>query len=261
MRVAILYICTGKYNQFFEGFYRSCEKYFMPGVDKEYFVFTDDMELCNSENVHLYYKVCEGFPKDSLFKFRMFLSIESELRDFDWMMYLNSNAEFRSVVTPEEYLPQDGNELFGAVWPGKTRPIHHPMFFPYERNKESHAYIAPGDKEYLYYMGGANGGTARAYLEMIRILANNIEEDYAKGIIACFHDESHINKYFHQHKPYVLSAPYCWPEEWSSDFAPKMVFRDKVRLDKYFDKGRKHSLFAKAYKLGKLLSKGVKWYL
>lgn len=31
MRIAILYICTGKYNVFWGGFYKSSEKYFLSG--------------------------------------------------------------------------------------------------------------------------------------------------------------------------------------------------------------------------------------
>ena len=71
------------------------------------------------------------------------------------------------------------------------------MFYPYERNKNSAAYIAPYEKQpYLYYMGGLNGGEAKAYLNMISTLAQNIRRDYDAGIIARVHDESHINKYF-----------------------------------------------------------------
>lgn len=32
MKVAILYICTGKYNQFFKGFFESCEKYLLKDI-------------------------------------------------------------------------------------------------------------------------------------------------------------------------------------------------------------------------------------
>ena len=41
MKVAILYICTGRYAQFFDGFYKSAEQYLLQGVEKRYFVFTD----------------------------------------------------------------------------------------------------------------------------------------------------------------------------------------------------------------------------
>ena len=54
MKVAILYICTGKYNQFFKGFFESCEKYLLKDIAQlEYYVFTDDMSLSDEANVIL----------------------------------------------------------------------------------------------------------------------------------------------------------------------------------------------------------------
>ena len=74
MKIAILYICTGKYNVFFKDFYESCEKYFLANIaEKTYFVWTDDFTLSQEKNVNLIEKKCEGFPLDSLLRFRMFM--------------------------------------------------------------------------------------------------------------------------------------------------------------------------------------------
>lgn len=261
MRTAILYICTGIYTQFFDGFYKSCEKYFLPDMDKEYFVFTDDMSLCEEDNVHLLYKQCEGFPKDSLFRFRMFLRVKEALQKFDYIYFFNSNAEFRTEVTAAEVLPDTESGLVGADWPGKRKPLNIPMFFPYERNKKSCAYIAPYGKEYHYYMGGINGGTSAAYIKMIEELASDIDDDFERGIVAVVHDESHINRYFREHTPRSLTPEYCWPEEWPSDFVPKMVFRDKVKITGYFNKGRSRSAKAQIGKLIVALKNAARWYL
>ena len=40
-KVAILYVATGRYICFFDDFYASMEKNFLPGVPKTYFVWTD----------------------------------------------------------------------------------------------------------------------------------------------------------------------------------------------------------------------------
>ena len=260
MKIAILYICTGRYNRFWDGFYKSCEEYFVPDAEKHYFVFTDDMKLSDRSNVHLQFKQCEGFPKDSLFRFEMFMRVEEDLKEYDYIYFLNSNAEFRQLVTADEVLP-DASGLVGADWPGKRKPLHKPMFFPYERNKKSTAYIAPFGKDYHYYMGGINGGTSDAFLAMMRTLAANTRDDYNRGIIALVHDESHINRYFRAHKPRSLSAEYCWPEEWPAVFRPKIVFRDKVKLDLFFNKGRKRSFSAQFNKLLKAVTRAVKMYI
>lgn len=261
MKIAILYICTGRYNRFWAAFYKSCEQFFLTDATKEYFVFTDDLSLCSDANVHILEKQCEGFPLDSLLRFEMFKRVEKQLAEFDYIYFFNSNAEFRLPVG-HEVLPIDTpSGLVGAIWPGHRKPSDHPMFFPYERNKKSTAYIAPREGNYHYYMGGLNGGRADAYLEMISTLAANIRQDLDNGIIARVHDESHINKYFRTHIPLALTAEYCSPEEWPHDFEAKMVFRDKVCLDPYFNKGRKTSIIAKCKKAASILWRALRWYL
>lgn len=260
MKVAILYICTGKYNQFFKGFYDSCEKFFLKDIaNLEYFVFTDDMNLCSAANVHLIKRVCRGFPLDSLFRFDMFLQVKDQLKHFDYIYFFNANAQLLRPIG-KEILP-DSTGLAMGIWPGR-REHQHPMFYPYERNKKSLAYVAPHGKSYTYYMGGLNGGTSQAYLAMIEQLSHNILEDYSNGIVACFHDESHINAYLRTHPCKKLGREFCLPEEFvQKGDNPKNIFRNKVRMDSYFNKGRKHTLIAKLKKVVLVLTNAIKWYL
>lgn len=261
MRIAILYICTGRYNQFFKGFYESCERYFLADIaEKEYFVWTDDMKVSNADNVNLIYHECKGFPADSLFRFEMFLERKDKLKAFDYIYFFNSNAVFKASVG-RELLPDASSKLVGAAWPVRRRLLNRPFFYPYEHNKRSCAYIPPREPAYRYYMGGLNGGAASEYLKMIETLADHIRKDYDRGIIAIVHDESHINWYFHYHPCKILSDEYCWPEEWPSSLQPKIIFRDKVKMDPYFNKGRNKSFFGKIKKVAERCWRGIKWYV
>lgn len=262
MKVAILYICTGKYNQFFPEFFSSCEKFFLPGIEKDYFVFTDNMNICDIHNVYLRYKQCEGFPKDSLFRFEMFLNIKNELKQYDYIFFFNSNSKFLQTILPEEVLPSStGTGLVGALWPRRHRIFNIPPYYPYERNKKSTAYIPPLKGNYHYYMGGVNGGTSDSFLKMIEICARNIKEDYNNGIIACVHDESHINHYFHSTNPdIVLKNEYCWPEEWPCESMPKMIFRDKIKIDPSFKK-KPVSTLARLWRVILRTKKAIGWYI
>lgn len=260
-RVAILYICTGKYNIFFADFYRSAEEYLLTDKQykKEYFVWTDDMSLSTADNVHLIQKKCEGFPNDSLFRFETFLQAEDKLKDFDYIYFFNANA---LIVRPigEEILPDESGLAMG-IWPGK-RERQHPMFFPYERNRKSLAYVEPYGSNYTYFMGGLNGGTADAYLTLIRTLSNNIRADYKRGFIAKVHDESHINAYLRRHRCKKLSSNLCMPEEWIEETdTPKNIFRNKVLVDPYFNKGRKFNIYARLKKGCAILWNCIRWYL
>ncbi|MFR6034556.1 MAG: hypothetical protein ACLUKN_16135 [Bacilli bacterium] len=41
MKTAVLYIATGRYLTFWKDFFESSERYFLRGIHKSYFVFTD----------------------------------------------------------------------------------------------------------------------------------------------------------------------------------------------------------------------------
>lgn len=260
MKIAILYICTGKYNLFFNGFYESAMLNLLPNVDKTFFVWSDDDNLGdNLSNVIVIHKECAGFPADSLFRFELFMQVEDELSKFDYIYFFNANAEIRQTIGID-ILPDESGLAMG-IWPGK-REHQHPMFFPYERNRKSLAYVAPYGKNYTYYMGGINGGSANVYLNMIRTLCNNIRDDYNRGIIAKYHDESHINAYLRHHPCKKLGREYCLPEEWIQDGEfPKNVFRNKVLIDSYFNKGRKFDFFARLKKGCSIVFDAVRWYL
>ena len=273
MKIAILYICTGKYNQFFDGFYNSCEKYFLAGkAEKTYFVWTDDDTLCNGRsNVIVVHKECEGFPADSLFRFDMFLQKEMALKGYDYIYFMNANTQLIAPVG-DEILPDESGLAMG-IWPG-VQEHRHPMWQPYERNRKSKAYVAPYGRNYIYYMGGFNGGTTEAYLNMVRTLAENIRDDYNRGIIAMVHDESHINAYMRTHKCKIIGRNgYLLPEE---NYPPhlsihseqnqntlqtRIIFRNKVRIDPYFNKGRNRSMWGKIKKGYWMTIRAIRWYL
>lgn len=42
--VAILYIATGRYNIFWEYFYKSAEQFLLKDCEKHFFIFTDSVE-------------------------------------------------------------------------------------------------------------------------------------------------------------------------------------------------------------------------
>ena len=59
---------------------------------------------------------------------------------------------------------------------------------------------------------------------MSEILKNNIEEDLSKGIIAIWHDESHLNHYLFNNPPATeLNSGYCFPEGAKLPFEKKIL--------------------------------------
>lgn len=265
MKIAILYICTGKYAQFFSGFYNSCEKYFLKGIaNLEYFVFTDDMKLTEADNVHLFKRECQGFPLDSLFRFDMFLSIKDLLQDFEYIFFFNANMQ---VVEPvgEEILPKNEG-LVAVLHPGYYNKWT--ILIPYERNKKSTAYIPPHKGPYKYYMGSLNGGKSADYLKLVETCSKNTHIDYDNGFIAMVHDESHLNKYLSEHECLALSPAYAYPEGKKFPFKPRILMVDKLKKDpEYFNKGLKRKANGHRTFIGKIkkaigfIHRAIIWYI
>lgn len=242
MKIAILYICTGRYAQFFDGFYESAEKFLLPGMEKRYFVFTDQEQLTTAENVELLIRPCRGFPEDSLFRFDRFLEIKDKLKDYDYTFFFNANMRFVAPVG-EELLEE---RLTAVLHPGYyDKPAWR---YPYERNKQSKAYIPAHEGNYNYYMGSLNGGRTADYLALAETCSQHIHEDWDKGIVACYHDESHLNRYLREHNSKPLSPAYAYIEGKDLPFEPKILLIDKTRLDPYFNKGRDFSLWSRLKK-------------
>lgn len=261
IRVAVLYICTGRYSRFFAGFYESAKKHLLRGIaEVEYFVFTDDTTLTTGDDVHIIERQCKGFPADTLGRFEMFLSMRSQLEAFDYIFFLNSNALLVKDVGTE-ILPDSETGLTAARWV-KQKPMDWPMFYPYERRRQSTAHIPPFDGPYAYYMGGFNGGTAKAYLAMAEQLNQNIKADTGKGILARYHDQAYLNHYLHKRPLQELPKGYCCPEEWLTEaFDTHIMFREKVHIDTYFNKGRNHSPWGRVRQGANALWQALKWYL
>lgn len=229
--VAILYVCTGKYEVFWKKFYLSFEKFFLNGYKKEYFVFTDAKHLFDEENNSRVHRVMQenlGWPGNTLMRYEMFGKYSTDLNAFDYIFFMNANAECVREILPEEIIPEK-DEIVVVQHPGT---ISTPMYLlPFERNSKSTAYV-PYKSGKCYVAGGINGGTAKAFLEMVAILRQRTQEDLNQNIIAIWHDESQINRYVSELKHYKLLCPaFCYPEGWNIPYEPAILIREK---SKYF---------------------------
>lgn len=225
MKVAILYVCTGKYIKFWDEFYRSAERHFMPGAEqRHYFVFTDQQfaeqdlpHVTRVEQANL------GWPDNTLKRYHMFLQVEPQLAEFDYLYFFNANCVFRQDVG-QEFLPENDDQLVVVRHPGQVNK--HPDQTTYERNPRSRASIPKGCGEY-YVCGGVNGGSSKAFLKLTHAVQQAVDADTRDGIVAQWHDESHLNRYILDHPHCVKHSGYCYPQNWSMS-EPKMIeVRDK----------------------------------
>lgn len=257
--IAVLYICTGKYKVFWDDFYNSTEEFFFKNDTKHYFVFTDDKEFEVSDNVTIIEKECKGFPHDSLFRFDMFLEVEKEILNYDYVFFFNSNMMFLKIVDSEIFPNENYKGLIGVIHPMGYKYRNLPSMFTYERNRKSLAYIKKEKKDFKYYMGGFNGGSVVEYYEMVKECSKNIHIDYDNDIVAVFHDESHLNKYFSSVNVHSLSSAYGYPEDGKLPFEPIIIIRNKLKFDKYFDKYIKESFVARLIRYKQQVYNAITW--
>ena len=230
MKIGILYICTGKYNIFFNSFYESAEKYFVKDHEKTYYVFTDDLNIKKNNKIKIINQSFLGWPYDTMNRFHMFNSIKDQLFNEDYLFFFNANMRFFDYVNEEIIPKKENNFLIGVNHPGYYSS--HKEQFSYERRESSLFYIPLTDGKY-YYQGCLNGGKSENFLEMSQILSDMIDKDLKNNIIPIYHDESALNWYFKDKNPLLMSPSYAYPESWSLPFKKIIVQMDKTKFGTY----------------------------
>ena len=231
MTIGILYICTGNYTVFWDEFYSSCEENFLPKHKKKYFVFTDATSISfeeNNKNIVRIYQENLGWPNNTLLRYDIFQKAKYEYLLTDYLFFFNANIIFNTEVGDEIISNlEEHNGLIGAIHPGYT--IQKRKLYDYEKNPLSRSFINSHEGKY-YFMGGFNGGSTTQFDKLIDCLKNRITADLSDGIIAKWHDESHINRYFIDFPPKVLGVEYINADGFNKGINAKMQILDKNKF-------------------------------
>lgn len=242
MKIGILYICTGNYKVFWKEFYLSCEKNFITESERHYFVFTDSPEIeFEKENprIHRIYQKNLGWPDSTLRRFDMFLGIEKDLKDFDYLFFFNADLLILNKITADNFLPKTNENLVAVLHPGYFNKKR--AKFSYEKNKKSTAFIDPNSGKY-YFAGGLMGGRTKYFLSASKEIKKNIDLDIKNNLLAIWHDESHWNKYLETYKNIkILDPGYLYPEAAKISFKKMIMIRDKRKYFSYQEMGKSNA--------------------
>ena len=215
MKIGLIVIATGKYNVFINPLYESFKKYFLINCDTKMVVFTDK-KITNNEIITIYQEHL-GWPNATLKRYHIFDKNKELLSKFDYLYYCDADMLFVDYVGYEIL-----GELVGTIHPG-----FYNKYGTYETNLLSLAYVKPNEGK-KYYAGGFNGGKSEKFLMMCEVIKNNIDIDLKNNIVAIWHDESHLNRYFIDNPPTIeLSPSYCYPENWNIPYNKKLLALDK----------------------------------
>ncbi|WGE30131.1 hypothetical protein PHA77_05780 [Edwardsiella tarda] len=237
MKVAIIYICTGDYSQFFHDFYFSSEKLFLIGQEKEYHIFTDRDDYIigafkQYSNIIVHHIEKFPWPLNTLLRFHYMDMIRSSLISCDYTFFFNANSLFVNEFDSRCLPGKEHGYLLGVKHPGYSNKIH--FLHPHERrNKVSCRIPYSYRKDYL--QGCFNGGRTQEFLRLIDKCKTLTDYDLKRNLIARVHDESYLNFYFFSERINVkiLSENYSWPEKYGVNKNAIILMRDKEKCAWY----------------------------
>jgi len=217
-RAGVIFVGLGRYfDAFFVEYRAAVRRWLLPGAAKTIYVVTDPEHAqhaaLRADDVCLEQiddPAARAWPMPTLLRFAFIQRLAARLRQTSHIVFLDADCAVCRPVALDELLPA-GKRLFG---------VRHPWYLhktgTFETDRRSRACVDPArDDTSIYWQGCLWGGVTEAVLAMSRELAGRIEADLAQGTIALWHDESHLNRYFIDHKPEVYTVPpeYAVPEQ------------------------------------------------
>lgn len=213
-KVGLLIIATNKYKTFLNPLIQSADKFFLKNQDVTYFVFSNVETDINSERKIVKIDVeHKPWPWMTLGRYDIFTKNSEHFKDFDYLFYCDVDMLFLDTVDNEILSDRVATQHPG--WYGRRGTP--------EENPRSLACVYPNE-EMQYFAGGFNGGSCSEFLKMSKKLSENIWKDLSNGIIAIWHDESHLNRYFIDNPPTnILDPSYCYPGSWDIPFPKRLL--------------------------------------
>lgn len=213
VNIGIITLATGKYNIFLNEFCKSVFTNFFPNYNKKIIYLTDDLDFKfdNSNAKKMFFKH-ESWPFATLNKMKAINLCKSELINCDIIFWMDVDLKVIDIVdSKKDVFPTLENKICCVEHCGwldeNGNEVKH---YPYERNPQSKAYVEDIYKV-PYHQACFFGGFYKNFFEMTEIIQKNIDEDLQNNIIAVYHDESHLNKYFQDYLPKTIPKIYARP--------------------------------------------------
>ena len=238
LKYSIVSIATNKYSKYLLKLLQSSSVLGTNQSQIEWVIFTDAPDLYEGIRDELNFKMKLvqipnfGWPEATLFRYKI---IHDNFANFsgDYLVYLDADMEITGNFL-ESIDPQNWNNGFAFVsHPGYWRPgqpgrraklylenptllmrdfyrvIRYGSLGAWERNRTSTAYT-PRRLRATYVCGGTWMGTRSAIRHLVTELSQRVEEDQRNGVMACWHDESHLNKWSATNSFTLLTPRYCY---------------------------------------------------
>lgn len=252
-QLGILSIATNQYLDFWTELASSIDKTQNQPCDIRLHVFTNRVseavafsKQLKSVRVSVHEIPAYGWPEATLFRFKVFAQALDEI-DEPYLMYLDADSVMTGPLEERIFGMMDSADVLLVEQSGSWRPkqwskfvrfyILHPgaiyadlgkLLFEgglgtWEKRRESLAYV-PRKKRKHYVYGAVWMGTRRGIRKLSFELANRVQRDWDRGIIARWHDESHLNWWCAQYSPPLLDPRYYFfPGQHHLDELPSII--------------------------------------
>lgn len=232
MKVAVIFIGTGKYLNFLPKYWEKVESNFLPDVEKTIFAFTDGELSDVPGNIIVVKQEHLEWPFITLLRFGIINKMKEELLKYDQLVFMDADTVVYDTVTVEEFFSD--KPFFGVHHPCHFLgfPPHNKLPGAFETDARSQGSIDLDQySPKVYYQGCLWGGKIPEVFELIDLIDQRTQVDIKNDTIPVWHDESHINRFFieNEDRVHLLGPEYAYPEvfESSCTFDPKIVHLEK----------------------------------
>jgi histo-blood group ABO system transferase len=255
--VGVVSVATNRYVHYWMEMAASADVLLFPGTELTLHVFTDQPELVEAFaprlsriRVNPIRIQALTWPAATMQRFQLISDHADQLTE---QVLVHLDADMVVVAaTPSNMDPQAWIGGMALVrHPGYRRPrgsgrlkfyLRHPMRMgrdlarfakegalgTWERNPASTAYV-PRGKRRAYVCGATWMGLRESFIASCALLAANTAQDDGNGLIALWHDESHMNWFAANRPRSLLDSEYCFVEGSANlaDLKPLIVAVEK----------------------------------
>lgn len=256
-------IATNRYLDYWKSQAQSIDKFVSPGTGCTLYLLTNRVQ----EAMHFAHSLEKitvvpieipnyGWPEATLFRYKLLAESEEIWEDSYPVIYLDADMLAISRLSYGDFFTSGYSGICLVKHPGYFRPNGLSLIKLYFMNPEiayadliavikngglgawetrtsSLAFVNRLARK-VYYCGGIWWGTASELRAMCYELSDRVNRDLEQGIIANWHDESHLN-WWATHNSFNAKTPeYCFSDSFPAlaKLSPKILAVDKGQIDR-----------------------------
>ena len=260
MKLSVVSIATNGYTHYWLKMVKSFVENLSCIEEVEFHALTDDVQFVQLNSPQhkkasfvIHEISAEPWPMPTLLRYSYIDAIFEKIR-FETVMYIDADMlihprfdeHFEEVLKHKQinfvahpgYWRSKGNQSSGTVsnkahlWISDFfRKIRLGALGDWESREKSLAYV-PRKKRKIYICGGVWFGPRVKIGNMVKTLAVKTQMDLDNGIIAKWHDESHLNCWYVQNGGDVLTPEYCYDPTYAQleKLIPRIEAVDKGQI-------------------------------